>query len=222
MASLKYVQPYQPFASYGGLKHAYIGLKARLAPDSIVHRRELGLLLNAQHLTGEGAEIGVKEGKFSERILHYWRGRLLYSIDPWREFGDNYRDVANVTQARQDEYYLETQSRLARFGGRSRILRMTSLEAAAVIADGSLDFAFIDAQHHYEAVREDIALWWPKIRPGGLLCGHDYGNIDETDAAGVVTVFGVKKAVDEFVQANGLKVFTTAKDKRPSWFVRKK
>ena len=222
MSALKYVEPYKPFKNYGGIKTAFIGLKARLCPNTIGHRRELGLLLNAQKLTGQGAEIGVKEGKYSERILHFWQGQLLYSIDPWKEFGEDYQDIANVGQAQQDAYYFETQGRLARFDGRSRIFRMTSEEAAHELEDGSLDFAYLDAQHHYEAVKHDIALWWPKIKKGGLLCGHDYSDENETDEKGNVTVFGVKRAVDEFAKETGAKSFTTTKDKRPSWFIRKK
>jgi hypothetical protein len=215
------VDPYKGFNSYGGLKPAWIAFKAKVSSNSIGHRRELGLLLNAQKLTGHGAEIGVKEGKYSEQILHHWRGGLLLSIDPWREFGEEYQDRANVTQSKQDVFYRETQVRLSRFGDRSKILRLTSEEAAGTIDDGSLDFAYLDAQHHYAAVKQDIELWWPKIRPGGLLCGHDYGDENETDTDGTVTVFDVKRAVDEFARATGVPLFTTKKDKRPSWFIRK-
>jgi hypothetical protein len=214
---------YKPFKSYGGIKTLYLSLLSRLKPNYIGHRRELGILLNAQGLTGQGAEIGVKEGKFSERLLHYWRGRLLYSIDPWKEFSEEtYRDSANVEQQQQDAYHAETQSRLARFGDRSKILRLTSDEAAREIPDGSLDFAYLDAQHHYEAVKQDIALWYPKVKSGGILCGHDYYDVHEKDpATGVVSVFEVKRAVDEFVRETGVIFFPTTKDQRASWFIRK-
>ncbi len=219
--SVSQIEPYKPFKSYGGLKNVYLSLKAWMRPNAIGHRRELGLLLNAQGLTGRGAEIGVKEGKFSERLLHYWRGELLYSIDPWREFGEDYRDIANVAQARHDAYHAETQARLARFGARSSILRLTSEEAAREIPEGSLDFAYLDAQHHYEAVKHDIALWWPKVKAGGLLAGHDYYDIREVAEDGVISVFEVKRAVDEFARETGAILFATTKDKRASWFVRK-
>lgn len=55
---------------------------------------------------------------------------------------------------------------------RVKVIRLPSLEAAATVEDGSLDFVFIDANHETEAVRADIRAWRPKVKPGGLL-GHD-------------------------------------------------
>jgi len=54
-------------------------------------------------------------------------------------------------------------------------IRKTSLEASKMFADGSLHCVFIDANHKYECVKEDIQAWLPKIKPGGMLSGHDYG-----------------------------------------------
>ncbi len=182
----------------------------------VLNRGEIPNILNARGLTGDGAEIGVKHGQFSEYLLDHWNGRLLYSVDPWREFGrDEYHDDDNVAQREQDRNFEITRNRLARFGERSRILRMTSEEAAREIADASLDFVYLDARHDYKSVKEDIALWYPKVKPGGVLAGHDYleGSIKGT-------VFGVKPAVDEFVRAAGLRLYVTRREPiYKSWMV---
>ena len=79
---------------------------------------------------------------------------------------------------------------------RRYVLREPSPSAAARFADASLDFAFIDGNHVYEQVCADIRGWWPKIRQGGLLTGHDYGVYGDSKGE-----WGVQRAVDEFVAA---------------------
>jgi hypothetical protein len=181
-----------------------------------IHKRwELPHILNAKGLLGEGAEIGVQQGDFSELILESWRGRKLYSIDPWKEFSrEEYRDAANVKQAEHDHFFRETQDKLARFGDRSCIMRSTSQEAVSEFTDAQLDFVYVDAQHHYDAVKEDIRLWLPKVRPGGLLAGHDYidGVLDGSE-------YGVKSAVDECVAGRKCRLLVSRADSPPSWFI---
>ena len=53
---------------------------------------------------------------------------------------------------------------------------MYSEQAADQVMDESLDFVFIDAQHDYHSVINDIGLWAPKVKPGGLISGHDYNH----------------------------------------------
>lgn len=69
-------------------------------------------------------------------------------------------------------------------------VRMDSVQASSRYEDRSLDFVFIDGSHLYEAVLADIHAWLPKVKIGGFLGGHDYGNQNEP-------LNGVKKAVDE-------------------------
>ncbi len=187
--------------------------------DYLATREGLPMLLNALGLLGEGVEVGVQEGRFSAHILEHWQGRMLYSVDPWlRQDPSQYADVANLAQKHHDLFYRRTIARLARYRDRSAIWRLMSDEASTRIDDGQLDFAYLDARHDLAGIREDIELWYPKVRPGGIVSGHDY--LD-----GVLPqfgVFGVKTAVDQFFGALGLPVLTT-REEGPfiSWVVRK-
>lgn len=127
-------------------------------------RSEFPHLLNQRHLFGCGVEIGVQHGEFSEVILDAWRGRHLISVDPWMtEAAEQYVDIANVSQPQHNALYEETKLRLSRFGSRSSIWRMTSVEAATLIPDYSLDFAYIDARHDYELrVPENLTTSFPE------------------------------------------------------------
>lgn len=187
--------------------------------DRVPSRDEIPVLLNARGLLGRGAEIGVKTGRFSEHLLRTWRGNQLISIDPWLSADpDEYVDRSNVSQAEFEEYYRETKQRLSAFGERSTIWRTTSVEAAAKIENQSLDFVYIDARHDYDSVKEDLHAWLPKVRPGGILAGHDYadGLFPQGD-------FGVKSAVDEFFAERAISVHSTdgpsAVELFPSWIV---
>lgn len=66
----------------------------------------------------------------------------------------------------------------------------TSLRAARTFADGSLDFVYIDGNHTRESVLEDCRAWWPKIKPGGTLAGHDYDVHFPEVVAAVTEFFG--------------------------------
>jgi predicted O-methyltransferase YrrM len=188
--------------------------------DEVVTRDELPYVLNRRGLVGEAVEVGVKRGSYSEYLLRRWRGRRLVSVDPWLEAeAGEYVDRANVAQDEHERFYAETRDRLRRFGGRSEIWRLTSVEAAARVADASVDFVYIDARHDYESVQEDLAVWFPKVRAGGILAGHDYA-----DGRLVQGDFGVKQAVDEFAAARGLRVHATAGrptyvEMFPSWLI---
>jgi predicted O-methyltransferase YrrM len=72
---------------------------------------------------------------------------------------------------------------------------MTSLDAVSLYENRSLDFIFIDASHEYEDVKKDIIAWYPKLKLGGIIAGHDYTSYD-----------GVKKAVDEILINKNLNI----------------
>ena len=182
---------------------------------ALASRQLFPQFLNQLGLGGIGAEVGVAEGVFSEYLLRTWRCSLFYSIDPWRDFADEAdRGAADDAQIIQDVRYVRTIRRLQPFGPRSVIWRATSSEAASLTPEQSLDFCYVDANHEYAAVAQDIALWWDKVHPGGVLGGHDY----IADGTYPFGVFGVQRAVKELVQRRGLELFLT-RDSPPSWFV---
>ena len=187
----------------------------------ITYRNQLPSLSNGLGLIGIGAEIGVQTGAYSEIILRESSLRKLYSIDCWKQL-KSYKDIANKNQIKQYYYYLKTIVRLFKFGKRSRILRRFSKETSKHFKNESLDFIYIDAQHSYNGCKEDIELWWPKLKKGGIFAGHDYlnGSLPEGE-------FGVKKAVDEFIKKEKQRLFITeAKQgsdaKWPTWYLIKR
>jgi len=86
----------------------------------------------------------------------------------------------------EPNYLEEFDNNMERFGLDPGIFEMTTDEAVEVFADSFFDLVFIDADHQYEAIKNDIEKWLPKVKKGGLIAGHDYG-----------THPGVSKAVNE-------------------------
>jgi len=171
------------------------------------------------------AEVGVFKGTTSQRIWRLSCVEKMYCIDPWsREANDIlYKGVAHLeefkgkimvdrTQEELDEIFREL---LATAPMKVSFLRMKSREAARRFEEHSLDFVFIDAMHFYEHVKEDIELWLPKIRPGGIIAGDDYGLQRFIDIDG-----GVKRAVDEaFGDRVWWPMFETRHKKKKVWCV---
>lgn len=178
-----------------------------LIPHLAAHAREAvrPVDLRAQSILGwlegvenpVGAEIGVFKGELSQRLLS--RADLtLYLVDSWTaEHSPQYAKTDDIhaflTQDYQDQYCRLTQHMVRFAGDRAKIIRKDSKEAAKDIPDASLDFVFIDADHSYEGCKADIETWSKKVKPGGLICGHDYENTD-------FPKFGVKRAVDELFE----------------------
>lgn len=129
-----------------------------------------GDFLNSRKLTGKAVEVGTHRGEFAEQLLDRWVGKVLFCVDHWMPGYDN--DPAAKGDRAAD--YSECVTRLRRFGRRVRIHRGTSPGVAREFVDGSLDFVYIDATHQYDSVVTDLAAWWPKVKSGGILGGHDF------------------------------------------------
>lgn len=142
------------------------------------------------------AEIGVWKGEFSERIKAAARPRALHLIDPWRFVAAYparwYGGAAARNQEDMDRIHRDV---VSRFAGDPRVIvhRLESRSAAESLADTVFDWVYIDGDHSYEAVRDDLKAWASRLKPGGLLTGDDYTWRDEAGAC------PVKRAVQEFV-----------------------
>ena len=75
----------------------------------------------------------------------------------------------------------ETERRTAFAGPRARTVQSLSIDAARMYAEGHFDWVYLDALHTRDAVLGDLQAWWTALRPGGLLTGDDYGDIEDTE-----------------------------------------
>lgn len=116
-----------------------------------------------------GAEIGTFAGEYAEMLCEVNPGLRLTCVDRWAPYA-GYVDYTRVQTL--DQAYSAASARLAPYG--CELLRMDSLEAAAAVPDGSLDFVYIDANHLLVPFIQDLEAWVPKVRSGGIVAGHDY------------------------------------------------
>jgi hypothetical protein len=167
-----------------------------------------------------GVEVGVLRGKMSAYMLRAHRRLQLYMVDSWKPMNEHpeaYRETGDKTAHHSPEEaeacMQAAQKNTYEWADRRCIIRLDSVDAARTFRDGTLDFVFIDADHSYPAVVADIEAWWPKVKPGGILSGHDYGKKKEE-----LRGFGVLRAVDEFVEREGLELDL---GRNSTWFVRR-
>lgn len=157
----------------------------------------------------KGAEIGVYEGYFSQVLLDNIPNLNLLSVDPWHRatiHAGLYAGAVKLLSAYPN----------------STILRGFSVDIAALIPDGSLDFVYIDGDHSYECVKDDISNWAAKVKKGGIVAGDDYYKFKSGND-------GVVMAVDEYVKKYGYKLESTEWNRRgshkdnwhPSWYFNK-
>jgi hypothetical protein len=119
-----------------------------------------------------GAELGVLKGQTYLHLLRTCPELTLIGVDLWA-------DQPN-TPGQEDKIGRDFDGMLANikqqskgYGDRARTIRDFTVDAASQVADGTLDFVFVDADHSSDAVRADIIAWQPKLKPEGKMLGHD-------------------------------------------------
>jgi hypothetical protein len=124
-----------------------------------------------------GVEVGVAFAGNAENLLSKLpQLDKLYLVDPY-QYRRGYDDPMNVPQPVFDRMYRYVLDKLDRYQGRACLIRDTSANVAAAWTQ-PVDFVFIDAEHTYEGVLQDINAWMPHVRSGGLITGHDYKHVN--------------------------------------------
>ena len=131
-----------------------------------------------------GAEIGVFKGEFTEKFCK--AGLTMYAIDNWKR-GRVYIKAKRVLEPYKN----------------CTVIRKTSMEAVADFSARSLDFVYIDADHRFPFIAEDLYYWYWTVKKGGIIAGHDYLNSRDPSNNGT----HIKSVVDAFVSTFGIKNF---------------
>jgi len=133
-------------------------------------------------------EIGSWKGKsaifMGVEIVNSGKKIKLDCIDSWEFLDEIYTTHVDLNQMKHTAF----QEFLKNIESLTDVIsyhKINSIEGSKLYEDESLDFVYIDASHEYKNVKDDLIYWYPKIKKGGVIAGHDYGA-------------GVKKAVDEF------------------------
>lgn len=136
-----------------------------------------------------GAEVGVWYGDTSERLLAGRPHLFLYLIDRWTppQQDDSYfhsgAKIAGYSEAKHQDAYQATMKKIEPHKEHTTVLIGNTVEMANEIEDGFLDFVFIDADHSYDGVCNDIRAYLPKVKRTGWIGGHDWNSQWETEKA---------------------------------------
>lgn len=143
-------------------------------------------------------EVGVKEGNHAEVMENVMNPVMLYLVDPWE---DQYKMYKRVVE---------------RFSNKDniRVIKKKSYDASVYFkSDLRFDLVYIDGSHTYRNVLMDLQSWWPLIKEGGMVAGHDYNkefSVMDNEKC------GVREAVKDFAKTRNL-IINLDKDQRNFW-----
>lgn len=198
-------------------------VRARLNPAGLPSPVQLGRRFKREQMATlfsdygcrVGAEVGVCTGLFSETLCQRIPAlERLFCVDPWASFDGNRPNGWGRNQQVHDANYAEAVQRLAAYPA-AEIVRLPSLDAAHELEPGlQLDFVYIDGNHRFDFVMQDLIAWSDRVRPGGIVAGDDYYPFH---GKGYVER-GVMLAVDAYAAAHGIADVYVASNRSRSWF----
>jgi len=167
--------------------------------------------MNAKNI----CEIGVKDGDNFKKILVSCI-ELAVAVDIWTETGIKSQNDDSCSQLELDKQYIGLIN-FFKTDSRVKIIKDFSLNVYSKFEDNFFDFVYIDADHTESAVYADLYSWYPKVRSGGVLAGHDYCEclLD----CGVK--FGVISALNRFIKENNLLIHVDDEEPWHDWFIPK-
>jgi SAM-dependent methyltransferase len=161
---------------------------------SLTSRCDVSHVLNKHGLIGEVAEIGVDMGHYASAILGVWNGKVYHAVDLWTK-----QDPRIYIETHFDhEASFNRASELAHNDKRVELIRLHSVTASALFENNRLDWVWIDANHEYRPVMDDMNAWYRTVKPGGIFSGHDYYSP------------GVRRAVNEWMNMNKVRFVYSA------------
>lgn len=134
-------------------------------------------------------------------------------MDRWHYADPAYRAQANyLPETDGNKVFAGVQARFASeiATGRMELVRQDSAEAAQHFPPGSLDWVYLDADHTYNAVRQELDLYAARLKPDGLLLGHDFLEVSHPAAESMG--FGVVDAVRDFVRGSSFSFLALTSD----------
>ena len=155
------------------------------------------------------AELGVYRGEFSRELLTC-KPKFLYLVDIWTGVTTSAdRDGKNNSV---DWDIFKTYVKLCHefVNDPVMVIRGSSANFLESMPDNSLDCVYIDSDHSYFTVHQELELSIAKVKPGGWITGHDYVDL----APGVI------RAVDEFLLKTGYKIEYMSEDGCPSYYIK--
>jgi predicted O-methyltransferase YrrM len=140
---------------------------------------------------GITCEVGVAFGGFSQKIVEICQPKKHFLIDAWNQQG-RYDETAYNSVLEKFSKGLKS--------GQVEIIRNNSVDGIKLLKDNSIDFIYIDTDHTYKSTKMELIASIEKMKPGGIISGHDYKAQGRYDYESKQLIpYGVVEAVQEFI-----------------------